>query len=321
MDLHDAADAIATDFDMAIRAFGLADGRSLQSQAGIIGPSDLGFCRQKAALMTRGVEQSDAKSIWPAQVGTAIHKYVGDALRVMHPDWVIDDTRVTAVFPSGFEVSGTPDVMGIMAVLGRGFYAVLDVKTKDGLAEARKQGSTQNHRYQRHTYALGAKQAGLVPQDHALLVGNVFVDRSGSDENVHVDLEYFDDLLTTEVDEWLQDVRYAVMHNEDAQRDVAAPVCEVICEYFTACRGNLPMTDAEPLRDPQIMKWIDLYVEGRDMEKAGEAQKKEAAKLLRGMNGTDGRYSLRTIEVAEVYQEGYMKRGHVRLDVRKVKGT
>ena len=62
IDLEAAAAAIALDFTMAVRNYGLSDGRTLQSKAGIIGPSDLGFCRQRAALMIRIRDQLDKEA-------------------------------------------------------------------------------------------------------------------------------------------------------------------------------------------------------------------------------------------------------------------
>jgi hypothetical protein len=317
------AAAIGLDVQMAIRDYGLADGRTLQSLAGIIGPSDLGFCRNRAALMVRGVEQTDSKSIWPAQVGTALHRYVGEALRRAHPDWVVDDEKLTATFPSGFAVAGTPDAFGVVSIVGDGWFLVGDVKTKDGLEDSRRNGSSQNHRFQRHTYALAVQQSGRVPDGHRVLVANIFLDRSGADEEVVVDVEEFDDLLTGEIDEWISDVTYAVTHQEDASRDIPAPVCEVICEHYTACRGGLPMTDSVPLNDPVIADWVTMYNDGHALTKKGEAMKNEAKGLMANLNGLvvtpGGVYEVRHTEVADTDIAGFTRRGYVKLDVRKAR--
>jgi len=45
--------------------------RTVQSREGHIGPSDIGFCRQAAALKLRGVPQSDFVSTRPADLGTS----------------------------------------------------------------------------------------------------------------------------------------------------------------------------------------------------------------------------------------------------------
>jgi hypothetical protein len=319
IDLDAAATAIGAEIAGSIRAFGVADGRSVQSRAGIIGPSDLGFCRQKANLMLEGVEQSDAKPIWAAQVGTALHRYIGDALRASHPEWTLDDTKVTCTFPSGAVVSGTPDIMGVVTVIGSDWYAVLDIKTKDGLAEAIKFGPTMNHRFQRATYCAGAIQSGMVPTGYRVLVGNVFVDRSGADDRVIVDVEEWHDAMLLEVDDWITDVIYARTHHEEASRDVAAPVCEVICEYFTVCRGNLPMGDAEPIRDETLRRGLALYADGAKLAKDAEAMKAGAKAILQGVNGTDGEWTVRWIDMPETKVAGFSRAPYKRIDVRRAR--
>jgi hypothetical protein len=318
-DFQHAAIRIAAEIQGAIRAFGIADGRSVQSRAGIIGPSDLGFCRQKANLMLEGVEQSDAKPIWAAQVGTAIHLYVKAALTESHPEWTLDSEKVTCTFPSGAVISGTPDIMGVVSVVGPGWYAVLDIKTKDGLAEPIKFGPSQNHRYQRTAYCAGAIQCGLVPDGYQVLVGNVYVDRSGADERVIVDVEEWNDALLLEVDDWLTDVIYARTHHEEASRDVAAPVCEVICEYFTVCRGNLPMGDAEPIRDEHLRRALAMYADGKRLKNDGTAMQESAKAMLQGINGTDGEWTVRWIEMPETQVAGFTKAGYKRIDVRRAR--
>lgn len=315
LELSDVAAYVGGMLDAAIRAHGLDDPRTKQSMAGIIGPSDLGFCRQKCALMTKGVPQSDAKSIWPAQVGTAVHRYVAEALRSYFEDWIVDDTRVTATFPSGFSLSGTPDVLGVLALSNDEFYLVLDGKTKDGLSLVTRKGVTLNNRYQRHTYALGAKQAGL-NGDKPILVGNFFLDRSGRDDQVVVDLESFDDLLTREIDEWIGDVKYAVLYNEDASRDVAAPVCERICEWYTVCRGQLPTHDMEPIKDQEIVDALHAYVGAMELANLADRMKQDASAVLHGINGTDGKYQVRWTEVPETAKRA----GYERIDVREWRG-
>lgn len=320
MNLDNIAEYLQTDIDLAVRTYGLSDARSLQSQAGIIGPSDLGFCRQKVNLMLQGVEQSDAKPIWPAQVGTAVHHYVAAALRSAHPEWIVDSEKVTATFPSGVSITGTPDVAGIITALtDTEMFLVLDGKTKNGLSDPKRHGPSLNNRYQRHTYALGAIQSGLVPDGTQVLVGNLYLDRSGGETACYVQVEEFDDLLTNEIDEWIGDVTYARLHNEDAMRDVPAPVCERICEYFTVCRGNLPVDESEPIRDAELRNAIRMYVEGREMKNQGERYMKDAKAMLADINGTDGEWQVRWTEIGESYINGFTRSGYMKMDVVKAK--
>lgn len=300
----------------AIKAYGEGSDRSMQSAEGIIGPSDLGFCRNKAALMTRGVEQSDSTSIAAAQIGTAIHAYVADALRSMFPTWIIDERRVTATFPSGYEVSGTPDI------IIPEFNAIIDVKTVDGFEWVKRTGTSLNHKMQRHTYALGAIAEGLLDGDKTVYVGNFYIDRSGKEVEPLFIIEEMDDSLTQEIDSWISDVIYAVKNGEDASRDIPAPICEKICSHFTTCRGGLPVAEGQEFIDsPVLIEALHMYVEARDAAKDAEAQKRAAQNILAGVNGTDGEYQIRWTHINATTVAASERPAYERMDVRRVKRT
>lgn len=287
--------------------------RTLQSRQGKLGPSDIGFCRQKAALTTKEIQPTDNPSTAAARIGTAIHRYVGEALSAAHPDWIVDDTKVTATLPSGVEITGTPDI------IAPDWNAIIDIKTVDGFEWVKRNGVNQNHIYQRHLYALGALQAGLVKEEN-LLVGNFYIDRSGKEPEGLLVLSEYDPTLTAVIDSWVQDVIYAVKNGEDASRDIPAAVCERICPFFTVCRGELETYEGgENITDPDLLTALDMYVEGRDMVKEGEKMKKEAQSRLYGVNGRSDDYQIRWVEVAPTTVDSFDKAGYSRMDVRKVR--
>jgi len=78
MDRNDKIQALISD---ALDTYMGNSSRSKQSADGILGPSDIGFCRNKAALMTKGVAATDNPPKWAAAVGTAIHNYVEAAIK------------------------------------------------------------------------------------------------------------------------------------------------------------------------------------------------------------------------------------------------
>jgi len=295
--------------------------RTLQSRAGKLGPSDIGWCRQKATLMIRGVRATDSKPSWAAAVGTAIHEYVGTALAGQFPDWHVDspatpNPRVTAVLDRiGVEVSGTPDI------IAPDLNAVLDIKTVDGFTMVQRNGPSLNHRMQRHLYAMGAINLGLLDRERPVYVGNVYLDRSGKQADPYVTVEEFDPSLTDEINAWAEDVIYAAQHGEDASRDVAAAVCEKVCEFFTACRGALPARDGEPITDPSLVDAIHAYDEGRKLERRGAQMKRDAAAVLTGINGSDGQFQVRWVTIAGSEVPGYYRAESTRIDVRKVRGA
>lgn len=291
------------------------DPRSKQSRDGILGPSDLGFCRQKAVLTTRGVERTDETNEASARIGTAIHRYLADAFDGFRPNnWIADSRKVTATFPSGAVISGTPDL------ICADFNIILDIKTVDGFEWVKRNGTSLNHKYQRHTYALGAIQEGLLDPSRNLYVGNVYIDRSGKEPEPFFIIERFDESLTDEIDQWIQDVIYAVKNGEDASRDIPAAVCEKICPFFTACRGALEVHEGgEFIDNPELVTAIDMYVEARDLEKRAKQMKDEASFILGGVNGTTGTWQVRWVEVAPTMVEAFEKRGYRRLDIRKTR--
>jgi hypothetical protein len=301
-------------FQTALKAASDLTPRTVQSREGRIGPSDLGFCRNKAALMAKGVQQTDSRSVWPALVGTAVHGLVEGVVMDLFPTWQVEP-RVTATFPNGAQVSGNVDI------LVPEWNLVLDIKTVDGFERIKRYGSSQNHKYQRHTYALGAIQGGLIGQDGApVSIGNVYLDRSGQESEPYVVIEPFDPMLTDEISAWIDDVIYAVQQQEPASQDVAAPICERICEFYTVCRGGaLPTHEPLLLDDPEVSLAMKMYDEGRVMEREARKMKDQAKTVLDGINGSDGEFQVRWTFIPPSEVEAYQRAASYRIDVTRVR--
>lgn len=301
----------------ALTAYMDNSARSVQAAEGRLGPSDIGFCRQKAALMVRGVEPTDSTPKWAAAVGTAVHNYVEAAIKEMFPDWLvgsIDGVRVTATLPSGAEISGHPDIV----IPDQN--TVLDIKTVDGFAWIKREGTSQQHKYQRHLYAMGCVAAGLFDDSKPVYVGNVYFDRSGKEQEPLVLVDEMDPTLTDEIDSWITDVIYAVTNQEDASRDIPAAVCERICSHFTACRGALEVNaGGEQIEDQELVSAVEMYVEARNMEKQAKQMKSEASAMLAGVNGSTGSWQVRWVDVQPSRVEAFEKDGYSRLDIRKTR--
>lgn len=310
-----------SDYGIAIQAALTAhmdnSARTIQSDEGRLGPSDIGFCRQKAALMTRGIEATDSNPKWAAAVGTAVHTYVEAALKEMFPTWLmgsIDDVTVTATLPSGATISGHPDI-----VIPED-NTVLDIKTVDGFQWVKREGTSQQHKYQRHLYAMGCIAAGLFDKTKTVYVGNVYFDRSGKEPVPLVFVEELDPTLTDEIDGWVTDVIYAVTNKEDASRDIPSAVCEKICSHFTACRGGLQSnSEGDQIVDSDLVSAVEMYVEGRSMEKTAKQMKDEAVSILAGINGATQNWQVRWVNVQPSRVDSFEKQGYSRLDIRKVR--
>jgi len=286
--------------------------RTRQSREGRLGPSDIGFCRNKAVLVSRETKPTDEVNNWPAAVGTAMHDYIESACEGR--GWILgskDKRRVSATLPSGAEIAGTPDI--IMPKENQ----IVDIKTVNGFEWIRRNGPNTSHLYQRHLYALGAMQEGLLEED-GLTVANAYFDRSGSNQDVVWFEEPFDPNLTLEIDSWVEDVIYAVRHGEDSSKDVAAPVCERICEFFTVCRGGLDDSHSDGMiTDTDLLSHIDLYVEGGKLEAEGRKMKSAAKPFLGGVSGMTSTHQVRWVTVNPSRVEAYERDSYERLDVRK----
>lgn len=316
--MSDRNEKIQTIISDALADYDGGSPRTQQSRAGILGPSDIGFCRQKAVLVTKQVQPTDNPSKWAAMVGTALHNYIEAAIKQAHPDWLvgsIDKIRVTATLPSGAEISGSPDIVVPSS------NAVLDIKTVDGFEWVQRNGTSSSHKYQRHLYAMGLVDAGILDGSRPVVVGNLYFDRSGKEPEPLVLTEELDPTLTREIDSWVTDVIYAVTHGQDASRDVAAAVCQRICEFFTVCRGGeLAVHEgSEIIQDPYLITAIDTYLEGDALEKKGKKLKAQAKQELVGVNGVTDAAQVRWVHVNPTVVPETSRAGYDRLDVRLLK--
>jgi hypothetical protein len=309
---------IETTLAQDIINYGQQEPRTLQSKEGTLGPSDIGFCRNKAVLTLRQAPR-DPRSTAAAQMGTAIHTYLSKVYKHQHPDWIIPEVdweegqKITARFNSGIEVAGTPDI------IVPEWNAIIDIKTVDDFTWVKREGTTTANKFQRWIYAKAAIQSGILDPVKTAYVGNLYISRKGSQEVV-LDMEPMDPMLESEIDSWIEDVIYAIKTGEEAAKDIVATRCESMCEFFTTCRGTLPVSgDTILIEDEDQRKALRMYVAGRDMEKEAKAMKETASAILHGINGSDGEFYVRWTETMPTEIAGFTRKGGWRIDVNPVK--
>lgn len=297
----------------AIHAADSARPRAQQTRAGLLGMSDLGWCRQKALLVLKQTPPSDPKSMWSAIIGTALGELVERALKDMFPTWLTgttDNVEVTYTMKNGASLSGHPDVVIPDE------NAVVDVKTKNGVAIERRKGASLSNRMQRHGYAKGLIAAGILDGSKPVYVGNIYLDRAGKEKEPLVLLEPMDPGLDDEITSWVDDVIYARIHNEDAPRDISPSMCAAMCEFFTVCRGGmLPAGEVEVLTDEDSIRALDSFMEGKAQAAAGMALLDAAKDQLRGLNGIANGLQVRTTHVNEIDRPGYYRVGYDKVEV------
>lgn len=147
-------------------------------------------------------------------------------------------------------------------------------------------------------------------------LSDVYFDRSGKQEESYSFGWWYDPAVLNEIDDWIHDTKYAVLHNAEASKDKPREWCWSYCEYATLCRGN--DTDVEGLiEDPEMLAAVDLYGEGLALEREG-ARRKGVAKLSipDGLSGSTGSHNVRWVDVGPTDNRA----GYRKLDIRPVPG-
>lgn len=289
--------------------------RAMQGREFKLGVSDLGFCSER---VRRTIDQQvpEETDNLPAFIGTAIGDHVEKAIPYVWPDAIIQSEVEVPLTGEqhAYVLGGHPDI-----ILPDGL--VLDTKTGYGLETARRTGANQSQQFQRHLYALGAHLAGLFNPDVKLeevRVGNVWIDRTATEREVHVQIEPYDPDIVQAAAEWLDEVVYAFLHNEEARKEPPRDMCAKVCGFYRECR--LYDTDVEGLiTDEEHLAAVDLYVEGREMESTGKRLKDQAKAHLDGVVGSTGEHQVRWTWVNPSLVPEYMRAGYSKLEVRSMK--
>lgn len=290
--------------------------RSQQQADFRLGVSNIGHCREYARRMVLQEPFSDVRDKTAAFLGTVVGAAVEAALAVDHPGWVFQADVVFKI-PSGGEIAGHPDIIIPFTEATPEFpQGIIDVKTRAELDSVKRNGPSMQQRFQKVAYASAAIDAGYLNPDETIWLYNLWVDRSGIEAQPYVHSEEYHPDMVTEIDQWIEDVKYAVTHGEEASRDPSREFCWAYCEYATACRGH--DTDAEGLLEsPDVLAAVESYVEAGELEARAKRLKNGAKLLLRGVNGSTGTHTVRWVEVGpaafETVRDAYM-----RLDVRPV---
>ena len=263
---------------LTLRSYDSQRPRSKQTQAYLLGVSDIGGCPQYAKLLTEQTPFSDAPDTTAAMWGTFLHEGITKARAHANPT-LIHDALVKINLPNGVEVQGHPDEIDPEE------NSITDYKTVDGIAVPRRSGPTEKQEFQVDLYALGAVQAGLLDPDKPITVRIIWFDRAGKDKIPHVwQKEWHPDNVNPAVD-WLDSVMYAVTNHEDAERTPPVDFCAATCPFYSVCRiPDLPEVD-ELITDETIKQAVDSYLAGQVMSKEGEALKRSAKSLIDGVSG------------------------------------
>jgi hypothetical protein len=326
MNVEQVRDALKQHVDGALDLWSKDRPRHAQTLSKTVGASDIGGCREYVRRLIAGVEFSDEQSTWAADMGTAAHLIIDEAIgnafgaglalsdqRFIH--YGDGDDPVVAQLPSGFTIPGHPD--GCYPDLG----LVPDWKTKNGLATIRRTGPSEQNWWQVHLYALGLWQDGVFGDRplSEVIVSLVYFDRSGKDDNHVVFAEPFDETKIIAIDQWLEDPIYAVKVGEVAMKDKPVTWCEAACPYFTDCRTEDIQVEGGLITDPVLVDMLRQYLDAHDAEKEAKQLKAEAKNELEGVAGSSGEATIKWTRINESEIAASYRAPYDRINIRRIK--
>lgn len=224
---------------------------------------------------------------------------------------------------------------------------VWDLKSKDKLAVIKKYGPSRQQVFQLTGYAKALTETLLlmdpdtgevtadpeigVPMEdedgnptgetvldptQPIWLTDVYFDRSGAEDDAYSFGWYYDPAVLDEIDGWINDLKYAVINNEEGSKDKPREWCWSYCEYATLCRGN--DTDVEGLiEDAEVLAAVDLYGQGGELEREGKKQKAVAKLSIPDqLSGSTGTHLVRWIEI----NGSDTRAGHRKLSITKIPG-
>jgi hypothetical protein len=284
--------------------------RSTYAAENKIGVSDIGGCREFVRRTIIDEAFTDEQENYAAAfVGTAVGALAEQAMKDALGDQVETQVAVTVTLNiRGYVLNlpGHPDLVSK--------DACVDFKTVDKLGVTRRTGPTTKQWYQVHLYVAALIAMGRLPKDAWCILA--FIDRSGSEPQPLVFARRFDPAIVREAEDWLDDVIYAVQHDEETSRDQPRSWCEAVCPRVSACRGY--DTDVTGLiEDPVVLEAIEVYREATAAIKQLEKDKDSAKSVLRDIAGNTGDTVIRWIEVPESEVPAHKRAGYRRISFSK----
>lgn len=296
---HLSPEDYAAEFRMAISLADLARPRSLQSDEGTLGASDALGCANRAVYVITRTPPSDVAKKGAALIGTALHEVWLPQMQAMNPDLLIEQSLLLTL-PSGAQIPVHPDL------IDPNEPSVTDLKTTASINVLRRQGPEHRHLVQVSLYYLAALQAGLIQSDTGL-IRILYVSRADADD-VFVHSQPFSMALVHEADEWFEQVRQAVLNNEEGERTGAPHYCRSYCGFYSLCKP-VPVDAQGQLVSPGLRELVRTTAEATVQRKFWEKIEKEAKVELRGVNGQVDDLTLISTKVNGA-------RPHERVDIR-----
>ncbi len=282
--------------------------RTKQSTSRILGMSEMGGCREYIRATIAGDIKVPPKPLkWPAFVGTAL----GDMIETILGDYgfATQEDAVVTLPRTGIRVKGHLDA--------RTRNAVIDLKSRDELAEVRRDGPPFKEKAQVSGYLVAKVQEGVL--DESATGHLVYLDRSGKIDEAFVWSTTYDNalLILDAVEDRLLQVQNALAsgYSQGYLRDEPESWCWAIgCPFYSKCwEGYMPTSDITHERELEMVRKFKEARKERDELIALVKNYRDALRGVEGKtpDGTTVRWSI------SQYEGGLGDR----LDVREPKGS
>lgn len=275
-------DWIAEQIMLAAGEFDQNRPRTVQGMAGGLGFSDLGGCREYIRASVVGDERHyPAHPLkLPAFVGTWGGEGIEKAMAWKFGEAVKTQLTLRLDLGDGIVIQGSSDIIWL------GQNAVIDLKSKAGLADIRREGPSEKEWIQISGYLVACIQTGLL--DQSATAHLIYWDRSGSDPKAHAaTIDYELALFYLSIArERLEAVAVAIEQGivQSYLRDMPESWCFAVgCPFYYQCwDGYMPTNE---ITDPNLIEAVAKFAQARDDEKAMTSLKAERRELLRQSNG------------------------------------
>ena len=236
-----------------------------RSQQKTIGVSSLGDCRRKVWHMVQGDEPVNQTLSLPAIMGTAVHAAIEEALN-----------GSGALLEHRVEINGLPPatIDYFDKVTGEVVdWKTITLKNVDYFV-------TRQKRWQVQVYGYLMQRAGF----EVTTVTLVGIPRDGTENDIVVHSEPFDEATALEALAWLEDVRSSTIAPAPERDPVS--FCAKYCPFFgELCQGMSKDFAGDPITDEVVEQAADRYVQLNAEIKALELAKDAAKEALVGVAG------------------------------------
>lgn len=241
------------------------DNSRARSQQTAIGVSQLGGCRRQVFHKLAGDKETNQTLRLPAILGTAIHSHI---------EKIIGDTG--ALIEHRVEVPGLPPATIDYFDPATGEvvdWKTITLKNVDWFVSKQK-------RWQVQTYGYLLTQDGFDVKT-VTLVG---IPRDGSEDDIVIHSEPYDETVALEALAWLKEVE--ALTEAPAPEREAASFCKKYCGFYgSVCNGITKDISGDAITDPDATAAAKRYVELAAVQKDLDAEKDSLKAVLEGVAG------------------------------------